>query len=179
MARACVFQHFLESGMVPFAAKEAGINQSTQRTILFYPWSRSTIKKVRFEKLSLLSGLLTHTFWCSREKCLKACFGFFFFFSEKKCQIINTLNKPKKEIQWIANELGEVYMIYIMYTSICISILELLQYNLSMCWYYTEYFIACISVEKRDNITHIKRHTKSRIQAKAWVLPHSVTACSD
>lgn len=46
----------------PFAAEEAGINQSTQRTLLFYPWSRSIIKKVRSEKLSLLPGLLTCTF---------------------------------------------------------------------------------------------------------------------
>lgn len=40
----------------PFAAKEAGINQSTGKGILFYPWSHSSIKKVRSEKLSLLHG---------------------------------------------------------------------------------------------------------------------------
>lgn len=34
----------------PFAAKEAGINQSTQRTILFYPWSCSIIKKSKVWK---------------------------------------------------------------------------------------------------------------------------------
>lgn len=90
------------------------------------------------------------------------------------------LNKPKKEIQWITNELGEVYMFYIMYTFICVSILpELLQNNLSMCWYYTKYFIACVSMEKSDNITHIKRHTKLRTRAKAWAIPHSAIVCSD
>jgi len=44
----------------PCAAKEAGINQSTQRTILFYPWSHSIIKKVRFEK-AFSSPWLAHT----------------------------------------------------------------------------------------------------------------------
>lgn len=27
-----------------------------------------------------------------------------------------------------------------------------------MCWYYTKYFIACVPMEKSDNITHIEKH---------------------
>jgi len=44
---------------------------------------------------------------------------------------------------------------------------------------YTKYFIACVSMEKSDNITHIKRHTKVRAQAHAWAVPHSGMVCSD
>lgn len=36
-----------------------------------------------------------------------------------------------------------------------------------------------VSMEKSDSITYIKRHTMTRNQAKAWAIPHSVTACSD